>query len=264
MDIVAVANQKGGVGKTTTVVSLAGALARRGARVLCVDLDPQMALTGWMVGEESGADSSVYDALWDPGKFTGAIAGTDEGFDVAVSSSDLAGAELELWGADDHHRRVAKAMTNVAQRYEWGLVDCPPSLGLLTMNALMAAKWVLIPVSCEYLALRGLAMLLTAVRRVQEGLNPRLKIIGILPTLYEARTLHAQEVVDALRDRFGDLIFPPIKRTVRFREAPVARRSIIAYAPRSKGALAYTKIAEEVICRVQTGFAEGERGSQGT
>ena len=258
MQVVAVANQKGGVGKTTTVVSLAAALARQGERVLCVDLDPQGALSAWTLGEAQGPVDSVYEGLWEPNRIKGAIQEVEEGFWVARSSPDLAGAEVELVQGGDRHqwaRRLVRSLKWGA--YDWLFLDTPPSLGILTVSALAAADWVLIPVSAEYLALRGLAILLDVVDRVRAELNPRLRVLGIVITLYEGRTLHAREVKEVLERRFGKLLFEAVvPRTVRFREAPIAGQSILSYAPKSKGAKAYIKLAREVIRRAKEGIAE--------
>ncbi len=247
MPILAVANQKGGVEKTTVVVSLSAALSEKGGKVLAVDLDPQMALTAWLFGEDQRAKASVYEALFAPERFREALLPSLEGFHVAVSSLDLAGAEVELLAFPDRHTRLAQAL-QYAPQADWVLLDSPPSLGLLTLNALVAADYVLIPVSCEFLAL-----LFATIRRVQRDLNPRLRVLGVLPNLYEARTLHAQEVLLALEKRFGELLLPPVRKGVRFREAPVAGKSILAYDPEGEGAKTFLRIAKEVVRRAQAG-----------
>lgn len=248
MPVLAVANQKGGVGKTTTVVSLSAALAKMGKKVLAVDLDPQMGLTAWLFGEDHRAKTTVYEALFFPRKMREAILPSPEGFSVVPSSLDLAGAEVELLSLSDRHWRLAEALSQVFG-YDWILLDCPPSLGLLTLNALVAADFVLIPVSCEFLALRGLALLFSTIRRVQGELNPNLRVLGILPNLFEARTLHAKEVLSALRGRFGEELLPVVRKSVRFREAPVAGKSILAYDPGGEGTQAFLEVAKEVVRR---------------
>lgn len=255
MPTLAVANQKGGVGKTTAVVSLAAALARLGHKTLAVDLDPQMALTAWLFGEDHRARATTYEALFHPERLRDALLPSPEGFHVAASSLDLAGAEVELLSLPERHHRLRRALRH-APTFDWVLVDCPPSLGLLTLNALVASDFVLVPVSCDFLALRGLALLFATIRRVQEELNPDLKVLGILPNLYEPRTLHAQEVLTTLAERFGDLVLPPVKKSVRFREAPVAGQSILAYDPQGEGTQTFLKIAEEVIRRGQARRAQ--------
>ena len=251
---VAVANQKGGVGKTTVVASLAAALAQKGKRTLAVDLDPQMALTSWFFGEGIDRRTTVYEALFAPETLPETVIATEEGFSLAVSSLNLAGAEFELLSLPDRHYRLAQAL-RYSPSYEWVLIDCPPSLGLLTLNALVASDFVLIPVSCEFLALRGLGLLLSTVKRVRKSLNTRLQILGILPTLYEGRTLHAREAVDVLSRRFGELVLLPVRKSVRFREAPVARKSILVYDPRGRGAEGFLALAEEVIRRAEARIA---------
>jgi len=246
--ILAVANQKGGVGKTTAVVSLSAALTKMGRKVLAVDLDPQMGLTAWLFGEDHQAKATVYEALFFPTRMREAILPCPEGFSVAPSSLDLAGAEVELLSLSDRHWRLSEALGEVSG-YDWILLDCPPSLGLLTLNALVAADFVLIPVSCEFLALRGLALLFSTIKRVQEELNPDLRVLGVLPNLFEARTLHAQEVLAALRSRFGKELLPLVRKSVRFREAPVAGKSILAYDPDGDGAQAFLEVAKEVVRR---------------
>lgn len=233
--IIAIANQKGGVAKTTTTICLAAALAKQGKHVLCVDVDPQAGLTIAMNIREEELGCTIYDALDQPKKIAQAITSTDEGFDVAISSADLAGKEVELATATKRHFRLAAALKKLD--YEFILIDCPPSLGLLAVNCLTAANFVLVPVACEYLALRGLALLIDTIGRIQADLNPGLRLVGILPALYESRTLHAKEVLSARRERFGDIVFKvAVKRTVRFRGAPIAGQSIIAYSPKSQGA----------------------------
>ena len=244
--IIAIANQEGGVGKTTTTICLAAALAEQGKHVLCIDVDPQAGLTIAMDIREEELGCTIYDAFDEPKRLTQAITSTNERFDVAISSADLAGKEMELATATKRHFRLAAALKKLD--YEFILIDCPPSLGLLAVNCLTAANFVLVPMACEYLALWGLALLIDTINRIQADLNPGLRLLGILPTLYESRTLHVKEVLSALRERFSELVFKvAIKRTVRFREAPIAGQSIIAYSPESQGASAYEELAKEVI-----------------
>jgi len=162
---------------------------------------------------------------------------------------------VELLSLPDRHLRLREALAS-GPKFDWVILDCPPSLGLLTLNALVAADYVLIPVSCDYLALRGLALLFATIRRVQEELNPELRLLGVIPNLYESRTLHAREVLEALSARFGELLLPPVRKSVRFREAPVAGKSIFAYEPSGEGARAFQRIAEEVMRRGEAGGAE--------
>ena len=241
--IVAVANQKGGVGKTTSVVCLCAALVEAGQSVLAVDLDPQAALTGWLIGEPR---ETVYPALHRP-EATGEAISRLGGLSVLPASLDLAGIEVELASATDRHQRLARALSPL--RHDWTIIDTPPSLGVLTLNALYASDYVLVPVACEWLALKGLAILLESVLRVQDSLNPRLRVLGILPTMYDRRTLHSREVLEALRSQFREHVFAPIRSSVRFREAPIARKSILEYDPGSDGASAYRDLAKEVMKR---------------
>jgi chromosome partitioning protein len=244
MPTIAIANQKGGVGKTTTTVTLAAALTRKRKRVLCVDLDPQAGLTLSCVAPERTPTETIYSVLIHPEKLAGAIAPSEEGFDVVVGSQHLAAAELELASRQDRASRLATLLRG--DSHDYVLIDCPPSLGLLSINALVAARYVLVPVATEYLALQGLALLVDTIERTK-ALNPALELLGILPTMMDRRTLHSREVLDVLQKRFPGEVFQPVYRTVRFNEAPLLRRSIISYAPRSQGAKSYTHLAKEVI-----------------
>jgi chromosome partitioning protein len=261
--IFAVANQKGGVGKTTTVINLGAALAERGRRVLLVDSDPQANLTGALgLSKES---PSTYDLLLGDvpaidlirSAATNAVpSGTttdqDEAvLDVIPSSPALAGAEIELVDAPDRTGRLGAALASVAPIYDYVFVDCPPSLGLLTLNALCVADGVVAPVQCEYLALEGLSQLLETLRRVREALNPRLRSLFLLMTMYDARTGLAQSVVEEVRTHFPDVILPTIvPRTVRLGEAPSYGLSILRYDPAGRGAVAYRALAAELDARV--------------
>lgn len=248
MPTVAVANQKGGVGKTTTVVCLSAALVEAGQTVLAVDLDPQAALTGWLLPSVPG--DALYPALHRAEAILGVLQPV-QGIDLLPASLDLAGADVELASAEDRHGRLRSALA-LLPRHDWTIIDCPPSLGLLTINALVASDYVLVPVAAEWLAMKGLALLLETVARVQDALNPDLRVLGILPTLVDQRTLHAREVLEALRGQFGSVMFPMyVRESVRFREAPLSGKSILDYAPGSDGAWAYRALAKEVMRRAQ-------------
>jgi chromosome partitioning protein len=251
--IMAVVNQKGGVGKTTTTISLGAALAERGMRILIVDFDPQGGC-GIGLGIEPGSlDLSVYDALLDRRcEVEDVIQKTSvPNLDLLPSNIDLAAAELMLVQEVAREQTLLRVLAPLRPRYDFVLIDCPPSLGLLTINALTAADGVIIPLECEYYALRGMALLLDSIDRVRERLNPRLQIDGIVATMYDNRTLHGREVHERVKDAFGARLFETvIRKTIRFAEAPVAGEPILTYAPNSTGAAAYRKLAEEVMSRV--------------
>ncbi len=247
--VIVVANQKGGVGKTTTAINLGSALNELGKRVLLVDLDPQSALSAGLGVDSYQLDETVYDVLVDSRvTMQSIIRPIRANLDVAPSNIDLAAAELELISAIGREYIFKEALAPVRNKYDYILVDSPPSLGLLTVNALTAADEVIIPLQCEYLALRGMRSLLETIEKVRAKLNPHLEIRGILGTMYNARTLHAQEVMDEIRSIFGDKVFDVvIKSSIRFAEAPVVHQSLLEYDPRHEGAVAYRKLAEVIV-----------------
>ncbi|MCC5948611.1 MAG: ParA family protein [Nitriliruptoraceae bacterium] len=248
---ICVANQKGGVGKTTTAVSLAAGLAILGVRVLVVDLDPQgNASTGLGIRIEEG-EASVYGVLVDNDDPGAAVRPTEvEGLDLLPSSLDLAGAEVELVPAFSREQRLNKALDRLGSDYDVILIDCPPSLGLLTINALVAADQVLVPIQCEYYALEGLSQLLRTVELVTDNLNGRLVLGGVVLTMFDGRTNLAQQVVDEVRDYFGERTYRTvIPRTVRLSEAPSFGQPITTFDPTSRGARAYQRLAVEVAER---------------
>jgi len=244
--VIAFANQKGGVAKTTTTLNLGVALAEQGLRVLLVDLDPQGNLTmsqGWNPDE---IDRSMFDVLVHRLPITEIVRSNE--LDVAVSSIDLAGAELALASMIGRERALEKALMPVRENYDYVLIDTPPSLGLLTINALVASNGVIVPVQCEYLSLRGLVQLENTLSMIRENLNPQVAISGILPTMYDTRTLHSREAIEILEENFGDLVFKTrIRKTVRYAEAPVKGSSIIKYDPTGPAAEAYRSLAKEVL-----------------
>jgi chromosome partitioning protein len=248
--IIAIANQKGGVGKTTTSVSLAAALAELGRKVLLIDVDPQGNATSGLGIDKGLVEKSVYDVLIEPGAVQEAVQQTEFKVDVLPANIDLAGAEVELVTAEERENRLKKALLLIRGSYDYILLDCPPSLGLLTLNALTAADTLLMPVQCEFYALEGMTQLLDTMELVQGGLNPDLVIEGVLMTMYDGRTNLALQVVNEVRDHFDKLVFKTmIPRTVRLSEAPSYGQPITAYDPRSKGAEVYRDLAKEVVSR---------------
>jgi len=254
--VIAVANQKGGVGKTTTTLNLGSALAELERRTLLVDMDPQAALSGALGLDSRQLDPTLYNVLIDSRvPIQNVIQAVRPNLDLVPSNIDLAAAEVELVATVGREYVLKEALGPVRDEYEYVLIDTPPSLGLLTINALTAADQVIIPLQCEFLAVRGMRFLLDTIKKVKTKLNPGLKIRGILGTMYNPRTRHAQEVVDVIRSIFGDRVFDVIiKSSIRFAEAPVAGQSILEYDPRHDGAMAYRHLAEVIV--------HGEKASQ--
>jgi chromosome partitioning protein len=244
--VIAFANQKGGVAKTTTTLNLAVAFKERGFNVLVVDLDPQGNLTMSQGLNPDTIERSMYDVLVHRIPIEDII--VEREIDLAVSSIDLAGAELALSSQIGRERALQKALAPVLDRYDYILMDTPPSLGLLTINAFVAAGGVIVPVQCEYLSLRGLVQLENTLAMVRENLNPDVEIIGILPTMFDKRTTHAREAVEILQENFGDLVYnTKIRKTVRYAEAPVKGSSVLAYDPTGDAAELYRDLAKEVL-----------------
>jgi chromosome partitioning protein len=244
--VVAFANQKGGVAKTTSTLNLGVAFAEQGLRVLLVDLDPQGNLTMSQGLNPDEIERSMFDVLVHRVPIQDVIERRE--VDVAVSSIDLAGAELALSSMIGRERALEKAVAPVKERYDFILIDTPPSLGLLTVNAFVAADGVIVPVQTEYLSLRGLVQLENTLSMVRENLNPGVEIIGILATMYDKRLLHSREAVDILKENFGDLLYETkIRKTVRFAEAPVKGESVLKYDPGGEAAALYRDLAKEVL-----------------
>jgi len=251
--IVALANQKGGVGKTTTAINLGASLAELGQRILLVDFDPQGGCAIGLGFEPGSLDVSIYNALLDRNcEVEEVLLKTAiPGLDLLPSNIDLAAAELMLVQEVAREQTLLRVLAPLRVKYDFMLIDCPPSLGLLTINGLTAADGVLVPLECEYYALRGMALLMDSIDRVRERLNPRLQIDGIVATMFDPRTLHSREVLSRVQDVFGHKVFETvIRKTVRFAEAPVAGEPILTYAPKSLGSTAYRQLAEEVMSRV--------------
>ena len=250
--IIAMCNQKGGVGKTTTTINLGACLAELGRRVLVVDFDPQGAASVGLGVNANELDLTIYNLLMDrSADITEIIRPTAiENLDVLPANIDLSAAEVQLVGEVARESVLARVLRPVLDDYDVVLVDCQPSLGLLTVNALTAAHGVLIPLECEFFALRGVALLIETIEKVRDRLNPRLEIDGIVATMYDARTLHAREVVERVHEAFGDnLLHTVISRTVKFPDASVAAEPITTYAPSHAGARAYRQLARELIAR---------------
>ena len=244
--VISFANQKGGVAKTTTTLNLGVALAEQGLKVLLVDLDPQGNLTMSQGLNPDTIERSMFDVLVHRLPIQEVVHHTE--VDLAVSSIDLAGAELALSSMIGRERALEKAIAPVRENYDYVLIDTPPSLGLLTINALVASNGVIVPVQCEYLSLRGLVQLENTLSMIRENLNPDVGIEGILPTMYDMRTLHSREAVEILQENFGDLVFDTkIRKTVRYAEAPVKGTSVLKYEPSGSAAQAYRDLAKEVL-----------------
>ena len=244
--VMAFANQKGGVAKTTSTLNLAVALQEQGLRVLIVDLDPQGNLTMSQGLNPDSIERSMFDVLVHRLPISEVI--HEREVDLAVSSIDLAGAELALSSQIGRERALEKSLGAVKAGYDYVLIDTPPSLGLLTINALVASDGVIVPVQCEYLSLRGLVQLENTLSMIRENLNPDVKIVGILPTMFDGRTLHSKEAIEILTENFGPLVFNTrIRKTVRYAEAPVKGSSVLKYDPRGPAADAYRDLAKEVL-----------------
>lgn len=250
--VVAMCNQKGGVGKTTSTINLGAALAEYGRRVLLVDMDPQGALSAGLGVPHYELDKTIHNVLVEPRVSVDDVLLQTrvKHMDLVPSNIDLSAAEIQLVNEVGREQTLGRALHPVLDRYDYVLIDCQPSLGLLTVNGLACADGVVIPTECEYFSLRGLALLTDTVDKVRDRLNPKLEISGILLTRYDPRTVNAREVMARVVERFGDLVFDTvITRTVRFPETSVAGEPITTWAPRSTGAIAYRALAREFIDR---------------
>ena len=244
--VIAFANQKGGVAKTTTTLNLAAAFVEKGHRTLCVDMDPQGNLTMSQGIDPDTVEVSMYDVLVHGVPIREATQKRE--VDIACASIDLAGAEIAMSTQIGRERSLERALAPVRGDYEFICIDTPPSLGLLTINALTAADKVIVPVQCEYLSMRGLIQLQNTLAMIRDNLNPTVQIEGILPTLVDTRTVHAKEAIQLLEENFGDRVFASrIRKTVRFAEAPVKGMSVLKYDPDGKAAYSYRQLAKEVL-----------------
>jgi chromosome partitioning protein len=244
--VIAFANQKGGVAKTTSSLNLAVAFAEQGMKVLAIDLDPQGNLTMSQGLNPDTIERSMYDVLVHKLPIEQVIHRGE--IDLAVASIDLAGAELALSSMIGRERALEKALSPMREAYDFVIIDTPPSLGLLTINALVASNGVIVPVQCEYLSLRGLVQLENTLSMIRENLNPDVEIEGILATMYDSRTLHSREALEILQENFGKLVFDTrIRKTIRYAEAPVKGTSVLKYDPTGRAAEAYRELAKEVL-----------------
>lgn len=250
--IIAMVNQKGGVGKTTSTVSLGAAIAGYGRRVLLVDFDPQGALSIALGMNPMELELTVYDLLTKADCHVGDVIVSTAlpEMDLLPSNIDLSAAELQLVSEVGRESALSRVLDPILPEYDVVLIDCQPSLGLLTLNALTASHAVIVPMECEYFALRGVALLMDTIGKVRERLNPNLEVLGVLATMYDPRTLHSREVLSTVRQAFGDKVFDTvINRTIKFPDAAVAGEPITTFAPGSMGAAAYERLAREVLAR---------------
>jgi chromosome partitioning protein len=248
MPVIAIANQKGGVAKTATAFNLAHALVKHEKKVLMVDLDPQGSLTDYAGYEPASLDLTIYPVLHKKISAREAVIPHPEGPDLLPANIDLAAIELELAGALEREFKLADALEDIRLLYDYIVLDCPPTLGLLTINGLIAADQVLIPAATNYSSLRGLKRLYETIGQIQKRPNPNLKILGVLPTLYDSRTLHAREALEIISEQSDSFpVFTPVAQTVRMQESPVAKLPIFDYQRDGKAAFAYLELAEEII-----------------
>lgn len=260
-NVIAIVNQKGGVGKTTTVINLATALSAKKQKVLVIDLDPQGNATTGSGIEKNRLELSVYDGLIGSAKAENIIQKTIKcGYDIMPSNRNLAGAEIELVGLDAREYRLRKLLDDVVKNYDIVLIDCPPSLSILTLNGLVAAHHIIVPVQCEYYALEGLSDLLNTMNLIKQNLNPELEMLGIIRTMFDPRNNLANDVSEQLIDYFKDKVFNrAIPRNIRLAEAPSFGMSAVSLDPYALGSMAYTELAKELTNKLKNLAKEGKK-----